>query len=146
MQTNWIGLSFGVIGIIALAAYFREGYQRKHARFAARKDLSLAEIYDHYFVQTEVSKEKFDELWSEVAGTLELPPGKLRPTDSFAEELYPAKGYEYDDQVYTLGHIAQRHARQMNIEQAEVDKIKTIFDYVVVFGVARPNKKFLRIK
>lgn len=141
MNINWIGIFFGIIGVIALAVYFREGYRRKHLRFASRKDISLAEIYDQYLVKTEVNREKFTELWNEIANTLELPPGKLRPTDSFSKGLSPEKGYEYDDQVYTLSYIAQQHAKELKIEQAKMDEIRTVFDYIVVLGISRPSTK-----
>jgi len=101
-------------------------------RFESRPDLSLDQIYGEFFGGRNLSKELVCELWKEVAESLHLPPGKLRPTDRFDAELAPPKGWEHDDNIVDVQWAAERRLKRSGT-QADLSQIKTLSDYVEFF-------------
>lgn len=130
---NLPGLLFGVIAAVVVIIYFNKGSKLKLDRFKDREELSLDTIYDNFFKEKNVNKEVVVCLWNELAGVLELPKGKLRPTDSFDNELAPAKGYEFDDQIAAVPALVKRKFKAAGIEP-NLDQIKTIYDYIMILA------------
>lgn len=101
-------------------------------RFESRPDLSLDQIYSDFFAQRNLPKNQVCELWREVAESLRLPPGKLRPTDRFDQELAPPKGWEHDDEILDVQWAAERRLKKTGIK-ADLSQVKTLADYVEFF-------------
>jgi hypothetical protein len=101
-------------------------------RFEDRTELSLDQIYGEFFAPKNLPKELACELWNEVSASLHLPPGKLRPTDRFDQELAAPKGWEHDDEILEVQWGAERRLRQ-NGTQGDLSQIKTVADYVEFF-------------
>lgn len=101
-------------------------------RFENRPELSLEQIYGEFFAGKSLPKELACELWNEVAKCLCLPPGKLRPTDRFDQELAAPKGWEFDDEILDVQWAAERRLKQSGT-QADLSHIKTVADYVEFF-------------
>jgi hypothetical protein len=101
-------------------------------RFEDRSDLSLDQIYAEFFASKNLPKQLACELWREVSTSLRLPPGKLRPTDRFDQELAAPKGWEYDDDIVEIQWAAERRLKQSGT-QADLSQIKTVADYVELF-------------
>ena len=101
-------------------------------RFENRPDLGFDEIYDDFFSNKGLPKELVHELWNEVCTTLDVPTGKLRPTDRFDQELAAPKGWEFDDDIVDLQLASKRRLKQ-NGTQADLSQIRTVADYVEFF-------------
>jgi hypothetical protein len=67
-----------------------------------------------------------------VAQSLRLPPGKLRPTDRFDEELAAPKGWEFDDEILDVQWAAERRLKRSGT-QADLSRIKSVGDYIEFF-------------
>ena len=101
-------------------------------RFENRSDLSLDQIYGEFFADRNLPKQLVCDLWTEVASCLGLPPGKLRPTDRFDQELVVPKGWEFDDDIVEVQWAAERRLKQSGA-QADLSQIKTVADYIEFF-------------
>jgi hypothetical protein len=101
-------------------------------RFESRPDLSVEQIYNDFFARENLPAELVSELWKEVAESLRLPPGRLRPTDRFDQELAAPKGWEHDDEILEVQWAAERRLKQCRT-QADLSQIKTVGDYVEFF-------------
>jgi hypothetical protein len=111
--------------------YFVPRHQRLK-RFESRPDLSLEQIYDEFLAGKNLPKGLACELWNEVASCLHLPPGKLRPTDRFDQELAAPKGWEFDDDIVEIQLASERRLKQSDAH-ADLSHIKTVADYVEFF-------------
>lgn len=133
MNTTLVSVSVVVLAVIGgvLAWNFLPRRQRLK-RFENRPDLSLEQIYREYFARESLPRDLVSELWKEVAESLRLPPGKLRPTDRFDQELAPPGGWEHDDEVMEVQWMAERRLKQCGM-QADLSRIKTLGDYVQFF-------------
>jgi hypothetical protein len=79
----------------------------KQARFTDRENLNVEEIYQRYFSDSGLRKEKVIDLWIKIAQTLHLEPGRLRPTDRFDAELAPVQGHLVEDELIDLEELAR---------------------------------------
>ncbi len=79
----------------------------KQARFKDRENLNVEEIYQRYFSESGLKKEKVIDIWMKIAQTLHLEPGRLRPTDRFDAELAPVRGYHVEDELIDLEELAR---------------------------------------
>jgi hypothetical protein len=66
----------------------------KRARFKDRENLTCEEIYNRYFSNSGLPREKVIALWMQIAKELKLESGRLRPTDRFDKELSPVLNNE----------------------------------------------------
>jgi hypothetical protein len=104
------GLVFLII--VGVLGYFYSTWyvnRARMSRFAGREVMGPQEIYRRYFHNSGLREEVFVNQWREVARSLELPAGLLRPSDRFDTELKPLTGWPlYDDQIEHLFVWAQR--------------------------------------
>lgn len=107
-------------------------HRQRLKAFEGRSELSLDQIYGEFFASRNLPKELVCELWKEVAGSLRLPPGKLRPTDRFDKELAPVKGWEFDDDIVEVHWAAERRLRKLGA-RADSSNVVTLGDYVEFF-------------
>jgi len=112
-----------IAGAVFVWAYVPRRQRLK--RFEGRPDLSLDQIYDEFFARKNLPKELARELWNEVSASLHVPPGMLRPTDRFDEELAAPKGWEFDDDIVEVQWAAERRLKQSGT-QADLSLIKTV--------------------
>ncbi len=101
-------------------------------RFDDREDWPREKLYLQFFAQSNLPKDLVFELWDEIATTLRLPAGKLRPTDRFDRELAPLKGWEFDDDIVELHWVAERRLKKMGLNQDHAN-FQTLRDYVEFF-------------
>src|SRR5580704_3259191 len=123
-----------IVVCVAVAIWCVFPMRRRAARFRERVDLSPDEIYAKFFSQEERhGKALILDLWNEVAVILEVPPGKLRPTDRFDKELAPEKGWEYDDGIGVVNFVARMRLKKLGRADVELNRIETLEDYVLFF-------------
>lgn len=101
-------------------------------RFENRPELSWEQIYGEFFAGKNLPKALALELWSEVANSLGLPPGKLRPADRFDIELAPPTGWEFDDDFVVVYWAAERRLKRLGL-RVEHSNVQTLADYVEFF-------------
>lgn len=106
--------------------------QLRLKRFAARPTLDWGQIYAQFFAGTSFPKQLVCELWLEVARTLRLPPGKLRPSDRFDKELAAVEGWEEGDESEQMPMVAERRMDGIGCNAAFAE-IETLRDYVEFF-------------
>ena len=124
-----IGVMMLVAAIILVFAWEQHVRKERRKRFAHRQELSLEEIYRRYFAAESLPKERVIETWQRLAQHLEIPPGKLRPSDTFAEDLAPPKGWEFDDELYVILDELEKDLKKGNF-QIDPNSIQTVGDYV----------------
>lgn len=132
-QMELFSIILGLILLIILLSVWSLMPRRlRLKRFESRPDLSLEQIHAEFFARANFPRELVCELWNEVAESLRLPPGKLRPTDRFAEELAAPKGWEFDDEILDVQWAAERRLKRSGT-QADLSQISTVGDYVEFF-------------
>jgi len=126
-------VAFAIAAVAAAAAwlYFWQARKGKMSRFADRDDLSLHQIYHSHFSETGVPEKRFVELWTELSRVLEIPAGKLRPSDRFDVELSPPKGFEFNDQINDVKYLIGKYCERTG---ASPTSIKTVSDYLIALG------------
>jgi hypothetical protein len=129
IMTTIIG---GLLTVGGVLAWNFIPHRRRLARFADREELSADSIYSEFFAANNFPKGLVLELWNEVAGSLRVPPGKLRPTDRFDKELAPVKGWEFDDDTLEVHWAAQRRVKKLGVD-ADISAVQTLRDYVEFF-------------
>src|SRR5208283_2362757 len=108
-------------------------FKEKLKRLQNREEFTSDEIYSRFFADKHLPKGLVLELWNEVADSLRLPKGKLRPSDRFDEELAPVKGWEYDDDIVEVTWAAQHRIKESGAT-FDLSKIQTLGDYVEFFS------------
>jgi hypothetical protein len=116
----------------AVAAWSLVPRRQRLKRLERRSELSPDQIYGQFFAPQNLPRELALELWNEVAVSLNLPPGKLRPADRFDKGLAPPKGWEYDDEVHEVQWAAERRLKRSGLE-GDPSRIETLADYVRFF-------------
>ena len=128
----WIPILVGMSVLFVVISHFGGANQRKKiARFSDRETFSFDEIYEKYFSGQNIPKDIVAKLWVELADTLELPSGKLRPTDSFHSDLAPEKGWEFDDQLGAVTALVIARFKKIG-KTPDFSEIKTIMDYIII--------------
>jgi hypothetical protein len=122
---------------IPIMLYYVLGLTTSHRfranKFAGRKDMSFAEIFDEYLRNKSISKNKAESSWSEVAKAFKIPPQKLRPTDSFAKELhYHISWFPFTDLNADFYAIANKRLRESNPDPEAIKNIKMLGDYIEI--------------
>src|SRR5690349_16481125 len=112
----------GLVAAGGVLAWNFVPHRQRLKRFAGRSELSLDQIYGEFLAPRSLPKELACELWKEVAESLRLPPGRLRPTDRFDKELAPPKGWEHDDDVVEVQWAAERRLKRSGT-QADLSQI-----------------------
>jgi len=131
-RLTWIiGLSIVVI-VIAMWRYRNGNESRK--RFEQREELDLDAIYFWYFAHRGLPRDQVIELWCEVAESLDLPAGKLRPSDRFDGELAAVTGWGFDNPSGILTYVAlQREESYKDYTTNGFPAIQTLGDYIECF-------------
>jgi hypothetical protein len=75
----------------------RRAEDRRVGRISGRSSLDAKEIWKEFYEGTTISPESVEAALRLVGDATNLPPGKLRPSDRFADELAPEPGWEFDD-------------------------------------------------
>jgi len=71
-------------------------------RFKERKELTPEEFIDMFYSDTKISPEIVSEVLCLIGTALNIPYGKLRPSDKFNKELAPPKGHEFSDGIVEI--------------------------------------------
>lgn len=128
----WAGGLIIIVGIGAAVASYVMARRKINSIFAQREILDDDTIYSRFYADSGLTKTFVIELWHEIADTLGISPGKLRPTDRFGHEI----GISYSittEALDTLTAVAVRRAKKY---QGSIDLagIKTADDYIRQFA------------
>ena len=135
-----------VLGLIALAGFTAAWIAIKYvrssrlSRFRDRENLSLEDIYARYFRDSGIEEETFFKVWQDAAKRLNLPMGKLRPTDRFDQELKPLPEWAYyDDYVEVLLESAMKSTKRGGLT-INIAELQTLGDFVSIMAKLYPDK------
>ena len=100
---------------------------KRAALFSDREELKLAEWEQRFAQGKNLDLVRLRKSLRDLAVTLDIPAGKLRPTDRFDVELAPTKGWEADDAASVLSSLIQK--RRLS-GQTRALEIRTVDDYL----------------
>ncbi len=104
--------------------------RERRKRFENRESMSLEEIFNQYYINSNINKLRFKRIWNDVADILQLDAQKLRPSDRFDTELAPVKGYHLEDeQLVDLEECIMMHCQKRNINMNQY-KLDTLDDII----------------
>jgi hypothetical protein len=129
------GIIIAFFGLLVCYALYKDHLrkEKKRKRIKDRTPLSKDEIYQQYYSDSEFQKEDVLFLWVNVAKLLSLDYRKLRPTDSFIDELAPVPGEELSDESENVLEFLDFLAKERNIAFDPV-RIKTLNDVIQLFA------------
>lgn len=118
---------FIVIMIAAVALSVLVGIlisRGRQSAFRARENLPLEQIYEEYYRDSDIPSSVLNETLTRVAEVLEIPAGKLRPTDSFDSELGPVADPVFDD---VLAELRDEFSKELDVRALSLKgEIKTL--------------------
>jgi hypothetical protein len=118
-----------LLAILLLALGYRKMIREKHGRVADRSSMSLDEFYTTYYEDSGLPKEAVARVLLEVASEVDMPAGKLRPSDRFSVELRPISGWEFDDGTGLLSSKLERLLRRAGAA-VNTGSMRTLDDYI----------------
>jgi hypothetical protein len=98
----------------------------------SRPTLSNEQVFENFYGDSGFDKVKVIELWLEIAQTLNVPSGQLRPTDRFGEDI--GRYLVTSDALDVLSHIAGQRLKAKGSSQ-DLQGIKTVDDYVKILSM-----------
>jgi hypothetical protein len=101
----------------------------KRERLSGRNSMSVNEIYNSFYSNSGLDRDKIIGLLNLVATTMKLDVDKLRPTDRFKEDLGPVKGYPIPDELEDLEEVVYMRCKELDIKRKQVN-IKTLDDFI----------------
>ncbi len=104
---------------------------------AARRDLETRErlddegVYSRYYATSGLPKDRVLELWHEVAETLRVPAGQLRPEDRFGKNV--GAYWITSDDLDVLAAKGRNRAQQLGLT-VDFGQLGTVDQYVRCFA------------
>jgi hypothetical protein len=102
----------------------------RRSPFRERAEMTSDEIYSAFYADSSIEKDEVSRSLREIADKLQVPVGKLRPSDSFMGELAPNPGWEYDDGLGMLSDLARNKLTLKGDNPENVTQIRTVDDYI----------------
>lgn len=123
-----------IIILVFIATYniSQKRLPAKRKRFDGRTKMDILEIYDAYYKDTNIDKNRFSTLWLVIGELLKIDTSLLRPSDSFDKELKPVAGYFVEDEIMDLQDYLRKEARIRNINFGK-QKLDTLDEVVKLF-------------
>lgn len=102
----------------------------KTSRFTDRLDLPDDIFFAKYYAHSGLPKEAVTSIRRLVAEELEVPHGRLRPSDRFDQELRPAEGWEAWDDGLEVLKAALTTRRRGSGKRIDWNAIRTLDDFI----------------
>jgi len=122
-------LSLLAMAILTFSVAYRNMLRTKRRRLAGRAEMSSEQFYDTFYPQSGLPRSVVTSAIQEIGAATDLPPGLLRPTDRFTQELGAVRGWEVDDGLAVLSADLARRATRAGIP-VDVASISTLDEYV----------------
>jgi hypothetical protein len=81
--------------------------KQKRRRFADRKEYQPSNLYRTFFCASQLTEAEVFAVLEQISRATDMQLGKLRPSDRFAVELRPERGWEFDDALGLLPECLQ---------------------------------------
>jgi hypothetical protein len=123
---------FAAMMALSVGGYFygqRKAKQEVERRFLGREHLDIERVCDLFCEGEQMDRQVAKELIEHVAGELSVSSSLLRPTDRFAFELKPPRGWNFDSARSTLLLDLKRLAKKSR-RTVDTASITTLLDYV----------------
>jgi len=130
----WIaGGAAALFGLSAICMRFtRRHSTRMIAKLGERRTLTMEEFWDEFYSRSGLPRGRAEQVLDLLSEAVEVPVGKLRPSDRFLVELAPQKGIwreMVDDSESSVILLALRLEKKYGVHM-DLKGIKTVDDYV----------------
>ena len=98
-----------------------------------RERLSIDEIKSRFYKDVPITVAELRELWSDVAGTFQVDPTVVRPTDRFEHELPLNTFFGVNDEDVILGGCISRRMSERGMA-GPTPNFKTVDEYIRFFA------------
>jgi hypothetical protein len=121
-----IGAAALVVVVSIAAAWVWGSYSGRARRQAlqARPDLRIEELHRQFYSDSPITPSALTLALDEIALALDVPRGKLRPSDRFDRELAATPGWEADDDLGVLNELVVKRLGD------RAEKVQTVDDYI----------------
>jgi len=120
-------LSVAILGGVCF--WYYESLRLRRKKFAGRNELSDRNFYEK-FVEIKGNAFSMREIImarEKIASKIGIPKLLLKPDDS-VEILGPAKGWEYDDELYCHLNVLYKHCKKKKIEIKQCNCLADIIE------------------
>jgi hypothetical protein len=132
MSAEGVSLILGVLAVAAGAAliwfFGHRADARRADRFPDRPFLEPGALWRKLYRKNEVSLESVEVALRLVSDATTIPAGKLRPTDRFAVELAPERGWEFDDGLAEIAWYLEAKSKGSSEGLQTVDDLIRLLD------------------
>ncbi len=120
-----------VLGGIGAWSAHRRLRRRVLEVIECRDELDDQDIYSAFYGDSGLPQSSVRDAWHEIADSLKLPAGKIRPTDRFGKDIgiYLITSPDLD----TLHERGVRRAKQLGL-RPDFEAVRTVDDYVRVLA------------
>lgn len=134
-QDIWAG---GLIIIVGLGAFIASRLLERRGTekgISQRETLDDNTVYFLFYANSGLPVSLVTELWHEIADTMGVLPGKLRPTDRFGHEI--GKSFWITNEALdALAAVATKRTKEYQ-SSIDLQLIKTVDDYIRQFSAMR---------
>ncbi|KMN36077.1 hypothetical protein VI26_08445 [Chromobacterium sp. LK1] len=126
-------LLFVVVALLIGVCYFLD-WQRRNKVLQLkpdREELDDLSVYQQFYATAELMEPDVIMLWHEIADTLKVPAGKIRPTDVFGEDI--GGGVLVTTELDELSWLGAQRARGLKLS-IDLQAVKTVDDYIRTFA------------
>lgn len=107
----FIALFFAILWIISIVIRIKRHRRRTYnERFSSREELSENAFYETFYSESQIPKNDVWKIISLIGEYYAVPPGTLRPTDTFLKELAPPMLWGYPANFSTLTFDSMAHS------------------------------------
>lgn len=132
MSAEGITVAVAILVLAAGAAliwlFGRRADAQRASRFPARALLDPGELWRDFYRESDVSLESVETALRLVSEATTVPAGKIRPTDRFAVELAPERGWEFDDGLAEIAWYVESKSKGSSEGLETVDDLIHLLD------------------
>lgn len=123
----WIAIAVTTLFVGFSAAVTVIKTRKTSTALSQRKTLSMDEIYRRFYADLGLPQELVTDLWQEIAQVLDVPAGKMRPSDEFGKTI--GAYWITSDKLDQLGIVAKKRAEQSG-RNINLESISCVDDYI----------------
>lgn len=126
-------LLFVAVALLIGVCYFLD-WQRRNKVWRLkpdREELDDLSVYQQFYATAQLMEQDVIMLWHEIADTLKVPAGKIRPTDIFGEDI--GGGVLVTTELDELSRLGAQRARGLKLS-IDLQAVKTVDDYIRTFA------------
>jgi hypothetical protein len=128
------GVLFVVLGGLGFLSADRHQRRQELRVIGARDELDDEAIYRSFYESSGLPQDSIRDVWHEIAESLRLPAGKIRPMDRFGKDV--GRYLITSDDLDALHQRGRQRAKQLGLD-LKFETLMTVDDYVRALAIAR---------